>query len=134
MEGIVLLLSISVGLGSTDFDTLLLGGFTKDSSYSTSLEVVTSDTTCNPDMPELPVGRNGAFVTLYGSKIFYCGGYNDETPTSFHQTCHSYLLGDSNTWIEEPSMQVARRFAGMSVFGETIYVSGGTKVLVKVEL
>merc|ERR1711915_1113644 len=105
--------------------TLLLGGKTDNANYATTIEIVTPNMVCSPGMAQLPVGRRMASATLLGSKIFYCGGFNDGVVPSYHKTCHSYLIGNSNTWHEEPSMVFDRANAAMSTIGGTIYVSGG---------
>jgi len=101
--------------------TLLLGGITSSSSYSTSIELITPTMTCTAGN-ELPVGRYGASAAVLGSTIYYCGGYYGDYQTS----CHSYDFNEnSNQWAQEDSMKIARWYFGMSVIGSTIYVTGG---------
>merc|ERR1711915_604416 len=60
-----------------------------------------------------------------GSKIYYCGGYNNQVPY-YYASCHSYTLNEnSNSWAQEDSMKVARDYFAISVIGSTIYVTGG---------
>jgi len=101
--------------------TLLLGGSTSSSDYSTSIELITPTMTCTAGN-ELPVGRQAASAAVLGSTIYYCGGYNN----GHHNSCHSYNFNEnSNQWAQEDSMKIARQHFGMSVIGSTIYVTGG---------
>ena len=102
-------------------DTLLLGGDTTSEWYSNSIELITSDTTCTPDMPQLPVKRSFASAVVLGAKIYYCGGYYYGSDFS---TCNSYLFNEK-LWQEEESMIHARSYADMCIIGETIFVIGG---------
>merc|ERR1711915_252239 len=109
-------------MGSQVLHTLLLGGITPSSTYSTSIELITPTMTCTAGN-ELPVGRYGASAAVLGSTIYYCGGYYGGSQTS----CHSYDLNEnSNQWAQEDSMKIARGYFGMSVIGSTIYVTGGS--------
>ena len=67
---------------------LVMGGETGEDSYSTSIEMLTPDSVCTPDIPPLPVERQGASSVFYHDKVFYCGGYNKFSRGS-HATCHS---------------------------------------------
>ena len=110
--------------------TLLLGGKTADSTSSivatNTIDLITPNKTCTPDMAPLPVAHYGAAAVVLDSTIFYCGGYNDEETPAYHATCYSYTLGHgSDGWHQEESMMYARRVFGMSVIGDTIYATGG---------
>jgi len=103
--------------------TLLLGGYSSSSFYSTSIELITPTMTCTASIYELPVERKGASAVVLGSSIYYCGGYNGSHYTS---SCHSYDLNENaSPWIQEDSMKIARGYFGMSVIGSTIYATGG---------
>jgi len=108
--------------------TLLLGGDTPDNDYSKTLEMITPNLVCSPNMPALPVERIYAKAALLGSTIFYCGGQDAGTP-SYHMTCHSYLLGkESARWEEEASMNYARDNFGLTTIGDRLYATGGSGV------
>jgi len=110
--------------------TLLLGGDTPSDSYSATLEMLTPNLACTPDMPMLPVRREGASAALFGSTIFYCGGFLSGFDPDYHGTCHSYLLGkESQRWEEQESMNYARRYFGLTVIGDRMYASGGQNEL-----
>merc|ERR1711915_651415 len=103
--------------------TLLLGGYSSSSGYSTSIELITPTMTCTASIYELPVEREAASAVVLGASIYYCGGYNG---THYTSSCHSYDLNDNaNPWIQEDSMKIARGYFGMSVIGSTIYATGG---------
>merc|ERR1711915_449766 len=103
--------------------TLLLGGYSSSSGYSTSIELITPTMTCTASIYELPVETTGASAAVLQSSIYYCGGYNGSHHTS---SCHSYDLNEnSGSWIQEDSMKIARGYFGMSVIGSTIYATGG---------
>ena len=110
--------------------TLLLGGKTADSTSSivatNTIDLITPNKTCTPDMAPLPVACYGAAAVVLDSTIFYCGGYNDEETPAYHATCYSYILGHgSDGWHQEDSMNYNRRYFSMSVVGDTIYALGG---------
>ena len=110
--------------------TLLLGGKTADSTSSivatNTIDLITPNKTCTPDMAPLPVAHYGAAAVVLDSTIFYCGGYNDEETPAYHATCYSYILGHgSDEWHQEDSMNYNRRYFSMSVVGDTIYALGG---------
>merc|ERR1712130_122116 len=105
--------------------TLLLGGDTPDNDYSSTLEMITPNLVCSPNMPALPVGRIYAKAALLGSTIFYCGGLDGSTP-GYHGTCHSYLLGkESARWEEEASMNYAREWFDLTTIEDRLYATGG---------
>ena len=112
------------------FYTLVLGGITSCESYSTSVELITDNTTCSPQMEQLPVARRFAAAAVLGSRIFYCGGYDGQ----YHRSCHSNDLGVDDDggilhpgWQEEESMVVERGRCGFSVAADenTLLASGG---------
>ena len=117
--------SISSCAESKDvFDTLVLGGYTRHGFYSTSVELITPNRTCAPQMDQLPVGRWDAAAAVVGSRIFYCGGYDG----GFHRSCHSYDMDPEvggGGWVEEASMTLARETFGLSAVGNTLFASGG---------
>jgi len=105
--------------------TLLLGGNVPDNDFTPSLEMITPNLACTPNMPALPVARRLASAALLGSTIFYCGGIDSSTP-SYHGTCHSYLLGkESAKWEKEASMNYARHIFGLTVIEDRLYATGG---------
>ena len=86
----------------TIFHTLVLGGETDLADYSTSLELVTPDLVCSPQMDQLPIGREQPKATVLGSKIFYCGGFERQ---SISKSCHSYDLdAEAGGWHVEASI------------------------------
>ena len=106
--------------------TLLLGGDTPSDDYSATLELITPNLACTPNMPILPVRRQSASATVLGSTIFYCGGYLAGFTPEYHGTCHSYLLGkEGERWEEEESMNHARRYFSLTVINDRIYAVGG---------
>ena len=111
---------ISACKGRDIYDTLLIGGSTYAAGYSNSLELITQNRTCTPQMNQT-VGKRGAAAAVLGSKIFYCGGSQDGIYVS---TCHSFDL-DTGGWQEEPSMVEARAYFGLSVIGDQLIAIGG---------
>ena len=112
--------------GSKDiFDTLLLGGETSSKSFAwtTSVELITSDVICNPQMEELPVARWSAAAAVLGSKIFYCGGRDGQD----HNSCHSFDLDTEGGggWQDEASMVLERSYFGLSAIGDTLLIASG---------
>jgi len=106
--------------------TLLLGGDTPSDDYSATLELITPNLACAPNMPILPVRRQSASATVLGSTIFYCGGFLAGFTPEYHGTCHSYLLGkEGERWEEEESMNHARRYFSLTVINDRIYAVGG---------
>ena len=110
--------------------TLLLGGFpTSDDDfddYTTSIQMITEDSVCTPDIPKLPVRREMASGELIGSKVYYCGGYFSSDTPGVKSTCHSYLLGgDSLSWKEEPSMIFSRHSFSLTAVNEQLFATGG---------
>ena len=104
------------------FCTLLLGGQTSSEGFSTSVELITPNTTCRPQMNPLPVARRFAEATVLGSRIFYCGGLNGQ----FQRSCHSYDLGvEGGGWQEEESMVFERDSFGLSAIADELFASGG---------
>ena len=110
--------------------TLLLGGFpTSDDDfddYTTSIQMITEDSVCTPDIPKLPVRREMASGELIGSKVYYCGGYFSSDTPGVKSTCHSYLLGgESLSWKEEPSMIFSRHSFSLTAVNEQLFATGG---------
>lgn len=107
--------------------TLLLGGDTSENNYTSTLEMITSsDVTCTPDMPDLPVGKQAASSTLLGSSIFHCGGFDGVAAWDYEGTCFSFLLGtESARWEEEESMKYPRWSFGLTTIEERLYATGG---------
>ena len=106
--------------------TLLLGGDTPSDDYSATLEQITPNLACTPNMPTLPVRRQSASATVIGSTIFYCAGFLAGFTPEYHGTCHSYLLGkEGEIWEEEQSMNHARRYFSLTVINDRIYAVGG---------
>ena len=108
--------------------TLLLGGHTGGggSEFSPTLELITAERTCTPNIPFLPVGRLGAAATVLGSKIFYCGGFNNKMHEHYHSDCNSYLMTkESNAWEEEDSMNYPRDLFTLTTINDRMYAVGG---------
>ena len=104
------------------FDTLLLGGETSSEGYSTSVELISANATCSPQMDRLPVARRFARAAMLGSRILHCGGLNGQ----FQRSCHSYDLAlEGGRWQDEASMVMERDSFGLSAIGEMIFASGG---------
>jgi len=104
----------------------VLGGETSSEDWSTSVELITNNTTCTPpQMANLPVARRFAGATVLGSRIFFCGGLNGQ----FHRTCHSFDLDseEGGRWQEEASMVMERDSFGLSAIigGEKLLVASG---------
>ena len=109
---------------SDDFlQTILLGGWTSNDYYSTSVELVTPDQTCTPEMDHLPVGRVRAAASMLGSRVFYCGGYDHH---QYHKSCYSYDLNtEGGVWHQEGNMVKERRSFGLTAVGQSLYATGG---------
>ena len=76
-----------------------MGGDTPENNYTSTLEMITSDLTCVPNMPSLPVGKQSASASLLGSTIFHCGGFDGVAAWDYEGTCFSYLLAtESGRW------------------------------------
>merc|ERR1719158_297449 len=104
-------------------NTLLLGGITDTEYWATSMELITDTGVCTPKLPPIPVGRHSAAAVLINSKILYCGGRDIDG--TYHQSCHSYKLGEGDTnWEEEPGMVRGRIEFSMSVVGDLVYAVG----------
>ena len=78
-------------------NVLLLGG----DRYSNSIELITSDTTCTPDMPYPPMIRFNAAGALLGEKIIYCGGHSESDDSDSTNQCFSYLFIEKMWEVEE---------------------------------
>jgi len=105
-------------------NTLLLGGQTESDTYSTSVELITSNVVCTPKLPPLPVARQNATAVLVYRTILYCGGFDGK----YHRSCHSYQLGGGEmaAWKAEPGMVHARSSFTLSLVGDKVYAIGGT--------
>ena len=91
---------------------LVMGGTTSD--FSTTIEMLTPDSVCTPDIPPLPVGRVAARSVFYHDKIYYCGGFSDDF--SPQATRHSLsVLEEEAQWQQESSLVMARRGFTMTV-------------------
>ena len=113
-------ISVCEGYGMI-YDTLLIGGRTSVEDYTSSLELITQNRTCTPQMDQTPLAKIGAGAVLLGSKIIYCGGVQDGIHVS---TCHSFDL-DQGGWQDEPSMVEARSYFGLSLVADRLIASGG---------
>ena len=104
------------------FHTLILGGWTSQDFYSSSVELVTPHRTCTPSMDQLPVSRVRAAATVLGSRVFYCGGYDHQ----YQKSCYSVELDvEHPVWQEEASMTTERRDFGLTAVGDTLFATGG---------
>ena len=109
--------------GTVSFETLLIGGSTSAEDYTSSLELISQNRTCTPQMDQTPVPKYMAGAAVLGSKIFYCGGKDDY---SKFNSCHSFDLSkEGGGWQEEPSMVEARLAFGLSVVADSLIASGG---------
>ena len=104
-----------------------MGGDTLENNYTSTLEMITSsDLTCVPNMPGLPVGKQAASAALLGSSIFHCGGFDGVAAWEYEGTCFSFLLGrESSSWEVEESMKDPRWSFGLTTIGERLYATGG---------
>ena len=109
------------------FDTLVMGGQTVSEGPSISVELITTNRTCVPQMDHLPVARSEATAAVFGSKIFFCGGDDYQ----YRRTCHSFDLdegeggGTTGGWVEEASLVFERESFGLSAIGNILIASGG---------
>ena len=105
------------------FDTLVMGGQTVSEGPSISVELITTNRTCVPQMEHLPVARSEAAAAVLGSKIFFCGGDDYQ----YRRTCHSLNLeeGEGGGWVEEASLVFERESFGLSAIGNILIASGG---------
>ena len=114
---------VSACEGTESFETLLIGGITELEGVTSSLELITQNRTCTPQMDQTPRPKLFAGAAVLGSKIFYCGGSQDE---SLVNSCHSFDLNkEGGGWQEEPSMVEARGLFGLSVVAGSLIASGG---------
>ena len=106
------------------FDTLVLGGLFSSGGYDISVELITANRTCSPQMDQLPVSREDPAAAVLGSRIFFCGGHGDG---HYQRSCHSYSLDleDGKGWQEEASMVLEKSGFGLSVIGDMLISSGG---------
>merc|ERR1719187_1344063 len=103
---------------TTTTHALVMGGRTSEGRYSTSIEMLTPDSICTPDIPPLPVGRHYARSVFYHDKIFYCGGYYGGSQS----TCHSLALLEKDAqWEQESSLVTPRSWFTMTVVRDTVY-------------
>ena len=120
------LLELNLG----DWCTFLLGGFPIGDDdfedYTTSIQMITGDSVCKPNIPKLPVRREMAAAELLGSHVFYCGGYFSRETPDVKDTCHSYLLvEEGSAWKEEPRMEFPRHSFGLTAVNGRLFASGG---------
>ena len=120
------LLELNLG----DQYTLLLGGFPTGNDdfedYTTSIQMITGDSVCKPNIPKLPVRREMAAAELLGSQVFYCGGYFSRETPDVKDTCHSYfLVEEGSAWKEEPRMEFPRHSFGLTAVNGRLFASGG---------
>ena len=102
------------------FDTLVIGGTTSFETYSTSLELVTTEQVCTPQMEELPVGRYSDAATVVGSMIFLCGGDGRD------KSCLGLDLDqEDHEWKLKASMVYFRVEHGVATIGDAVFASGG---------
>ena len=133
---------ITICSDATVMHTLILGGETS-SGYTASLELITENVVCTPDLPSLPTPTKNAQARrnietlkpyrfssnfqafLYENEIFHCGGMTEEA-LPFTEKCFSLsLTAPGAGWKQEHSMVFARTFFATSVIGNTVYASGG---------
>ena len=103
----------------------MIGGLidAEELDYYISLELITQNRTCTPQMDQTPIPKYFAGAAVLGSKIFYCGGQDDD---SVFNRCHSFDLGrEDGGWQEEPSMGEAPIEFGLSVVADSLIATGG---------
>ena len=105
------------------FDTLLLGGDTSSGYLSTSVELITPNMTCTPQINQLPVRRRLSSAAVLGSRIFFCGGSDG----SDYASCHSFDLDseDNEGWEEEASMVFEKYGFSLLPVGDMLLAIGG---------
>ena len=109
--------------GTVSFETLLIGGITSAEYGTSSLELITQNRTCTPQMDQTPIPKGFAGAAVLGSKIFYCGGQDGD---SVFNSCHSFDLSkEGGGWQEEPGMGEARVAFGLSVVADSLVATGG---------
>ena len=104
-----------------------MGGDSLENNYTSTLEMITPDLTCIPNMPGLPVGKQAASASLLGSTIFHCGGFDGVAAWDYEGTCFSYnlLATESGRWEVEESMKYPRWGFGLTSIGDRMYATGG---------
>ena len=102
------------------YSTLVIGGTTSFESHSTSLELITTDQVCKPQLAELPVGRYTDAVTVIGSMIFLCGG------EELDKSCLGLDLDqEDREWKLMASLVYFRVQFGLTTIGDKVFASGG---------
>jgi len=102
------------------FDTLVIGGTTSFETHSTSLELITTEQVCTPQLDELPEGRYTDAATMIGSMIFLCGGDGRD------KSCIGLDLDqEEREWKLKASMVYFRVSLGMTTIGDAVFASGG---------
>jgi len=105
---------LAASLNQEETHSLVMGG------NLASIEMLTPDSICTPDIPPLPVAIQYASAVFYHEKIFHCGSY---TSTDM---CHYLpILEEDAQWDEERSMVMERGRFSMTVIMDNVYAVGG---------
>ena len=107
--------------------SLLMGGDTRAQNYSSTLEMISADHSCQPpSLPDLPQGKQSASAALLGSSLIHCGGFDGIAAWEYEGTCFSFPLGTvSSRWAVMENMKVARWSFGLTAIGGRLYATGG---------
>ena len=107
--------------------SLLMGGDTRAQNYSSTLEIISANHSCQPpSLPDLPQGKQSASAALLGSSLIHCGGFDGIAAWEYEGTCFSFPLGtESSRWVVMENMKVARWSFGLTGIGDRLYATGG---------
>ena len=107
--------------------SLLMGGDTPGQNYSSTLEIIFVDHSCQgSSLPDLPQGKQSASAALLGSSLIHCGGFDGIAAWEYEGTCFSFPLGtESSTWLVMENMKIARWSFGLTGIGDRLYATGG---------
>ena len=107
--------------------SLLMGGDTPGQNYSSTLEIIFVDHSCQgSSLPDLPQGKQSASAALLGSSLIHCGGFDGIAAWEYEGTCFSFPLGtESSRWLVMENMKIARWSFGLTAIGDRLYATGG---------
>ena len=109
-------------------DNLVAVGGDDVSSILSNIELISlQKDNVNCDPPDLPYGVYGHSTVASDQGLITCGGLDG----SFLSKCHLQHKNGSTTSL--PSMQSERRYFGMVIISDVIYVIGGSPSRTKME-